>query len=571
VERAFGWARLPATGETVASAEVRVYKSGTLTPATIYDDDLSPAPTLKANPFFSDVDGYWFFYAENGRYDVVVGLGTPPIPVAYTIGDVNLGLGDCGPAATETALLPAPGLPHIGRLRYVTDAAGGVYVDTGTEWAPLTGFGIPAVPIASLPTPGIPGRLRIVTDNVRGIWQDQGTFWFNVFGEVVNVQDFGAVGDGSTDDTGAIQAAIDALAASGGGGRVLIPGRTFGISAPLLLRNGTVLQGTSQVGSVIKALSSFVGDSLVRGFSRDDNALSNFESVGVYDLLLQAPASSPTAFACIDATGWHRSVVSKVQLRGGGTGVANQTAIRISDRNPLGTSFKDCLANRFESISAIGWNRFLYCEEASLSVSASTVDSNSMEQFTSLSRQGIIFGTTQFGSVISLTSGLLGGDGVSDGGAAVAMNIAPPFLELNQITVLVGSTFGDGQGALTNLRRSLFVNTTFALGRAGTTVATPVSPGGATPEAFISGCYVRVPAGQPMLAGENYFLYTFTQAFPLVPPDVSGLVVFPALGVPFNYISASGYVSGTTFVLRVFMSAAGVLGADLTFRVVVIA
>jgi hypothetical protein len=229
------------------------------------------------------------------------------------------------------------------------------------------------------------------------------------------------------------------------------------------------------------------------------------------------------------------------------------------------------MANRFESISAIGWNRFLYCEEASISASASTVDSNSLEQFTSLSRQGIIFGTTQFGSVIALTSGLLGGDGVSDGGAAVAMNIAPPFLELNQITVLVGSTFGDGQGALTNLRRSLFVNTIFALGRAGTTVATPVSPGGATPEPFVSGCYVRVPAGTVMLGGENYYVYTLTQAFPLLPPDVSGLLIFPALGVPPAFVSVSGYVSGTTFVLRVYMAGAVVLGADLVFRVVVIA
>jgi hypothetical protein len=568
VERAFGWARLPATGETVATAEIRVYEAGTLTPATIYDDDLSPVPTLKANPFFADVDGYWFFYAPNGRYDVVVADGTPAIPVAYTIGDVNLGLGDCGPAANATASLPLPGLPHVGRLRYVTDAAGGVYIDTGTEWVPLTGFGIPAIPIADLPTPGVPGRLRIVTDDVRGIWQDQGTFWFNIFGEVVNVQDFGAVGDGSADDTGPIQAAIDALAATGGGGAVLIPARTFGISAPLVLRNGTVLRGTSQRGSVIKALSSFAGDSLVRGFSRDNNTTDYFEAVGIYNLSLQAPASSPTSLAAIDATGWHRSIVSAVTLLGGGTAVANQTAIRISDRNPLGTSNKDCLANRFESISALNWNRFLYCEESVLSASGGTVDGNSIEQWFSVSRVGIVFGTTQFGSVLALSSGLLAGDGVA-GAGNVALNAVPPFIELNQVTVLAGAPFGDGLGALADLRRALFVNAPFGLGRAGTSQAFPTFVGGVTPGYFVSGAYVGIAAGTPLVAGINLFTYTLTLASVFIPAGASTLV-FPSLNPPSVLQTLYATLAGDTLTLTVVAGAAQVLPSAFVMRLLVV-
>lgn len=46
----------------------------------------------------------------------------------------------------------------------------------------------------------------------------------------VNVKNFGAVGDGSTDDTAAIQAAIDACAAAGGG-TVLIPPGTYQLTA----------------------------------------------------------------------------------------------------------------------------------------------------------------------------------------------------------------------------------------------------------------------------------------------------------------------------------------------------
>ncbi len=42
--------------------------------------------------------------------------------------------------------------------------------------------------------------------------------------QVFNVKDYGALGNGTTDDTAAIQSAIDAVAANGG--KVLIPGGT---------------------------------------------------------------------------------------------------------------------------------------------------------------------------------------------------------------------------------------------------------------------------------------------------------------------------------------------------------
>lgn len=61
---------------------------------------------------------------------------------------------------------------------------------------------------------------------------------------------FGAVGDGATDDTAAIQAAIDAAAADGGG-TVFVPVGNFLISSPLRLAAGVYLRGASNKASRI--------------------------------------------------------------------------------------------------------------------------------------------------------------------------------------------------------------------------------------------------------------------------------------------------------------------------------
>lgn len=69
--------------ETFPLSTVTVYLAGTLTIATIYSDN---AGTARANPFTSDTNAYFFFYANDGRYDIrFSGTG---IAVPFTRADI---------------------------------------------------------------------------------------------------------------------------------------------------------------------------------------------------------------------------------------------------------------------------------------------------------------------------------------------------------------------------------------------------------------------------------------------------------------------------------------------------
>lgn len=66
---------------------------------------------------------------------------------------------------------------------------------------------------------------------------------------VINVKDYGAIGDDTTNDTAAIQAAITALPSSGG--VVFFPPGTYRITSAIALRSALTLQGAGGSASVI--------------------------------------------------------------------------------------------------------------------------------------------------------------------------------------------------------------------------------------------------------------------------------------------------------------------------------
>lgn len=97
-DRIFGWCEQG--GQTVTTAglsststvqgsfpgcTVTVFDAGTVDIASIFSDNVG---TGKANPFTADLTtGFWFFYADNSRYDVQLSGGGIPAP--FTLTDVQ--------------------------------------------------------------------------------------------------------------------------------------------------------------------------------------------------------------------------------------------------------------------------------------------------------------------------------------------------------------------------------------------------------------------------------------------------------------------------------------------------
>ena len=94
---------------------------------------------------------------------------------------------------------------------------------------------------------------------------------------VYNVKDYGAKGDDSTDDTAAIQAAID-QAAAGDHRTVFIPAGTYRISSSIVLDSHVSLLGETTYTTILKATTAITMIKIERG----ENLVQNLRLIG-YD------------------------------------------------------------------------------------------------------------------------------------------------------------------------------------------------------------------------------------------------------------------------------------------------
>lgn len=116
--------------ESFPFAKIAVYLTGTTTLAMVFLDTNTP-PTPLSNPFTADENGWWWFYAPNGRYDIQIWPRTP-VDLPWTIGDVLVS----DPATAGLNLTAGPGIvvtPDAGLLATTTVAldSSSILLDNG--------------------------------------------------------------------------------------------------------------------------------------------------------------------------------------------------------------------------------------------------------------------------------------------------------------------------------------------------------------------------------------------------------------------------------------------------------
>lgn len=592
MQRVQGYSRILATGAPAASCTVTVYETGGATLATIYGDDLA-TPTAKANPFTADANGYFFFYAAGGkRYDVQLsggGIATPYTVVA----DVPSGLGlgtvhSCAEADLPTAgsaahagrvarvtdgvgglwldtgtawtavldhgfsslaegSLPAAGT--AGRLRRVTDGRQGMYVDTGSAWAPVLAYGLEAHAKGSLPAVGLAGRLRRVTDETRGLWSETGAGgqWFPLNADWVNVMEFGAVPGSSSSQATAIQAAIDALATSGG--VVVFPQGTYSVAVPVKVRDNVTLLG---FGATLQAGASFVGDATVHAYRRDDNTPANEDKIGVVGLHIIAPFDG-AGDSALDMTGACNSLVALVRLT---SATVATNAIRLADQNSAASSAKRCLNNLFLKVRAdlasLG-GTFLEVDQAVADrcVNNTLISCQVLNARVGVDLTGVAAGTPR----LTLIGCEIDGDGHADSiaissGAALPRHVT--FVSVNWAGFTT-TTYADGE---------VLFNERIAVGASGTTAATALASGG-TSDPFVGSIYLKLASGTALVTGANTYVYTLTSA-----PAGATFLLAAVSGMPTTPLSMQASLGGSTLTLTVVVATPTTLAADFVLRAV---
>ena len=130
----------------------------------------------------------------------------------------------------------------------------------------------------------------------------------------ITPQDYGALGNGSNDDTSAFQSAINAVAAQAGGGTLFVPPGTYKLSSALAGASEVSILGVGQ--SSILSQSSTTANVLTY-------AATTLVNISIQGLMIQGPSSGSGIGISMSANSGSNPVVnttiSNVVVKGMGS------------------------------------------------------------------------------------------------------------------------------------------------------------------------------------------------------------------------------------------------------------
>jgi hypothetical protein len=251
----------------VPSTTIQVNIAGTSTKANIYsDDNLTP----KDNPFRVANNGMYDFYAADGLYDIVYNI---PGGTTYTVEDI--------------------------RLEDPTDGSDAVFSNATVEDLSVsTSAALPALAtigskqIANSPDLAASGGSALVGHLQSGTGAVSRTLQAKVREQWFSIADFGAVADATgvsgvgTDNTTAIQKALDAANAAGGGVVFIPPGifrKGDAASSMLTMYSNTTIMGVGDASVLFFDDKNAVprsGNDLLSADDVSNIAFRNFKILG---------------------------------------------------------------------------------------------------------------------------------------------------------------------------------------------------------------------------------------------------------------------------------------------------
>lgn len=150
-------------------------------------------------------------------------------------------------------------ISSVGDFGFLIDGTVSATVDSASaEWSFYQPLGIAKISYGSLPIPssGYEGFL-LYDSTVEGLKYCDGARWIRTDAQFYYPEDYGAVGDGTTDDSAAIQDCIDAAGNAGSSGYVYFGPKIYAVASELHNTSGKRI-------SLVGALNSSVGTATIK-------------------------------------------------------------------------------------------------------------------------------------------------------------------------------------------------------------------------------------------------------------------------------------------------------------------